>query len=78
MVSIDGQPIEAYEGETVAAVLFAIGRREVYAQPAPYSPNRVFCGMGVCMQCLMRIDKLEGVRACRTIVRQGMEIQTRP
>ncbi|HZD57420.1 MAG TPA: (2Fe-2S)-binding protein, partial [Anaerolineales bacterium] len=37
-------------------------------------PRGLFCGMGVCFECLVTIDDLPGQRACLTTVRPGMRI----
>lgn len=72
-LSVDGQPVEAYLGESVAAALMAGGelglRRTVGGQP-----RGVFCGMGVCFDCVMVIDGVPGTRACVTWVRDGMTV----
>jgi predicted molibdopterin-dependent oxidoreductase YjgC len=75
-VQVDGQPIQAYEGETAATVLLAAGRRAFFENEPPYFPSRLYCGMGTCLQCLVTIDHAEHVRACQTYVRPGMEIET--
>jgi len=38
-------------------------------------PRGVFCGMGVCYDCLVRIDGRASQRACMTKVAEGMRIQ---
>ena len=70
---LDGAAVTAYEGETVAAVLLARGeiatRRTVGGEP-----RGVFCGMGVCFDCLVVVDGIPNTRACMTWVREGMRI----
>ncbi|MFB9839416.1 (2Fe-2S)-binding protein, partial [Actinoallomurus acaciae] len=34
----------------------------------------LFCGMGVCFDCLVIVDGVPGTRACVTWVREGMDI----
>lgn len=77
-VQVDGQPVDAYDGETIAAVLLSHAVRTFFQDAPPYAPNRLYCGMGVCMQCLVTVDGTEHVRACLTLVRPGMEIATHP
>jgi len=72
----DGQAIPAYEGETVAAALLAAGRR-VFRHAAPEgTPRGIFCGIGVCFECLVTVDGTKIVRACVTPVRDGMRVTT--
>ena len=74
-VIIDGQPVQAYAGDTVAAVLYALGRRWWRAARGGGSRG-VFCGMGTCFDCLVRVDGIPGMRACQTLVREGMRVAT--
>lgn len=68
--------IEAYEGETVAAALLASGCRWLRCTSRRGEPRGVFCGMGVCFDCLMQIDGRPNVQACVTPVRDGMRVET--
>jgi succinate dehydrogenase/fumarate reductase-like Fe-S protein len=72
MIMLDSEPVEAYEGETVAAVLLARG--EIATRTTPRGePRGFFCGMGVCFDCLMIIDGVPNTRACMTWVRDGLD-----
>jgi predicted molibdopterin-dependent oxidoreductase YjgC len=72
----DGEPIAAYEGETVAAALLAAGRRTLRITAVTGTPRGVFCGMGVCFDCLVVIDGEPSRRACVTFVTEGMRVET--
>jgi predicted molibdopterin-dependent oxidoreductase YjgC len=82
---VDGKQIVAYEGETVHAALTAAGIRrlkksklldsETTDSKIPGSRG-VFCGMGICYECLVTIDNLPDQRACMTFVEDQMEILT--
>jgi predicted molibdopterin-dependent oxidoreductase YjgC len=71
----DGQAVEANVGESVAAALIAAG---VYATrlTAKGMPRGYFCGMGVCWECIVRINGISTERACRQIVEDGMIVET--
>jgi predicted molibdopterin-dependent oxidoreductase YjgC len=71
---VNGQPISARHGQTVAAALLAAGRR-VFRQTESGEPRGLFCGMGVCFDCLVTINGLSEQRACMTPVQPGMQIQ---
>lgn len=75
-IEIDGDTVEAYVGETLAAAMLATGRRVFRMSPRTGSPRGVYCGMGVCYECLMVVDGRLNVRACVTAVREGMRAQT--
>lgn len=76
-VRLDNEWVTAYEGETVATALLATGRR-VFRHTPEGHPRGVFCGIGLCYDCLVTIDGGENMRACVTPVRDGMEVRTRP
>ncbi len=64
----------AYEGETVAAVLIA---EEGLAtrQTASGAARGIYCGMGVCFECLVVVDGVPNTRACMTFVADRMRVE---
>ena len=75
-VSVDGEPVQAYPGETVATVLLAAGRQTFRHTDHLHAPRGLFCGMGVCFDCLVTVDGQPNVRACVTPVHAGMVVET--
>lgn len=75
-VTVDHQPVEAYSGETVAVVLMTSGQIIFQQTELDHIPRSLFCGMGVCFNCLVTIDGVPNVRACVTPVTEGMVIET--
>ena len=73
-INVDGEFRQAHLGETVAAALLASGDPRIRLTRGG-SPRGVYCGMGVCFECLVVIDGTPNVRACMTWVRDGMEIR---
>lgn len=76
-LEVDGEPVQAYEGETVAAALLAAGR-PIFRHTPKGQPRGIFCGIGICFDCLVTVDGQPNVRACITPVRQGMIVRTTP
>ncbi|MFQ6101066.1 MAG: FAD-dependent oxidoreductase [Anaerolineae bacterium] len=68
-----GQEIEAREGETIAAALFANGVRIFGHHHKDGAPQGIFCANGQCAQCLVIADGLT-VKACMTPVQPGMHV----
>jgi len=75
-VKVDGQPVQAFRGESVAAVLLALGQQTFRHTERLGAPRGVYCGMGVCFDCLVTVDGQHYVRACVTPVQEGMVIET--
>ncbi len=74
--SFDGHTCVAFEGETVAAALLAIGQRTLGLTERRGKPRGMYCGIGLCFDCVMRIDGHPNVRACQTPVRAGMRVES--
>ncbi|MGI6552672.1 MAG: (2Fe-2S)-binding protein [Bacillota bacterium] len=75
-ITIDGQKIQAYEGEPIAAALWARGIKELRQTPR-FGENRgIYCGIGRCTDCMMTVDGVPNVRTCVTPVADGMVIET--
>jgi predicted molibdopterin-dependent oxidoreductase YjgC len=77
-VFVDGRPVTAFAGESVAAVLLALGTRGFRYTATRGEPRGMFCGIGVCYECLVTVDEEPNVRACVTEVAPGMAIETGP
>jgi sarcosine oxidase subunit alpha len=75
-IIVDGKNIQTYEGETVAAALFAAGITTFNLSHNQKKPRSLYCGMGVCYECLVTINGIHGQRACVTQVVDGMIIET--
>ena len=73
-LTLDGREVTAYEGETVSAVLLAEGHVATRTTSGG-SPRGVYCGMGVCFDCLVVVDGVPNTRACVTWVRGGMDVE---
>jgi D-hydroxyproline dehydrogenase subunit gamma len=74
-IIVDGDPVQAYSGETVATALMAAGRWTHQIHEG--RPLAAFCNIGVCYSCLMTINGVSGVQACRTHVSDGLTVKTR-
>jgi predicted molibdopterin-dependent oxidoreductase YjgC len=74
-IEVDGEIITTCDGQTVAAALIAAGKQLFRHMPSG-APRGVFCGMGVCFDCLVMVDGLAEQRACMTPVQRGMRVQT--
>lgn len=71
----NGSEIRCRAGETVAVALLCVGRLDLRRSPRTGSPRGAFCMMGVCQECLVRVD---GVlrQACLTPVEDGMRVES--
>jgi NADPH-dependent 2,4-dienoyl-CoA reductase/sulfur reductase-like enzyme len=61
----EGREIRGRAGESLAAALIAAGERE-WRETAQGARRGLYCGMGVCQDCLVEIDGRANQRACMT------------
>ncbi|MEC3981393.1 (2Fe-2S)-binding protein [Amycolatopsis sp. H20-H5] len=74
-IRVDGVPVEAKPGQTVAGVLLGLGRTSWRTTRGQGRPRGVFCGIGVCFDCLVVVNGIPDVRACQRVVADGDEIR---
>lgn len=75
-ILVDGEPMQAIEGEPIAAAILASGRLQLRYTNKLHKPRGVFCGIGRCTDCVMIVDGQPNVRTCVTPVKAGMIIES--
>lgn len=75
-IIVDGRPLSFVAGQTVAAALVAAGRVAWRTTRVERRPRGIFCGIGVCFDCLVTVDGFDGQRACLVLARPGMTVTT--
>ncbi len=69
----EGREITAREGQSLAAALTQAGV-SAFRETAKEAERGIFCGMGVCQDCLVHVDGTPNRRACMTPVESGMSV----
>lgn len=67
--------VVGYTNETVAAALIAAGMIEFGHSDKLHRARGLFCGIGNCSSCSMRVDGVENTKICVTKCRQGMVVE---
>ncbi|WP_020658766.1 (2Fe-2S)-binding protein [Amycolatopsis benzoatilytica] len=67
----DGEAVTAEPGQSVGAALIAAGRRSWRTTRRSGEPRGVFCGIGICFDCLVTVNGEPNRRACLTEARAG-------
>lgn len=70
----EGEALRARGGQSVASALTEAGVA-VFRHTARGSPRGLFCGMGVCQDCLVEVDGRPNQRACMTVLDAGMRVR---
>ena len=66
--------VQAVRGESLGAALLAAGERVCRRTPSG-APRGLFCGIGVCQDCLVTVDGVPNQRACVTPARHGVAVE---
>ena len=75
VIAVDGMPLSAVPGESVAAALIAAGRPWTKRSVRDHALRGPFCMMGVCQECVVLVDGRR-TPACQEPVRPGMQVVT--
>lgn len=74
-IYVDGAPIPAREGETLALALLEKGVDDFRTTPVSHAKRGPFCLMGACFECLVELDGHANVQACCVEVRAGQQVR---
>jgi NADPH-dependent 2,4-dienoyl-CoA reductase/sulfur reductase-like enzyme len=74
LFEFEGQRLSGRRAESLGAALTAAGIRE-FRVTRQNEPRGLFCGMGVCQECLVEIDGVSNQRACMTKLERPVSIR---
>ncbi|MFE6739320.1 (2Fe-2S)-binding protein [Streptomyces tubercidicus] len=75
-ITMDGHPVPALPGQSVAAALWSAGILAWRTTRTTGRPRGAFCGIGQCYDCLATINGEPNRRACLVPARPGDAITT--
>ncbi|HJO68662.1 MAG TPA: 2Fe-2S iron-sulfur cluster-binding protein, partial [Rhodospirillales bacterium] len=70
----EGRSVRAARGESLGAALLAAGERVCRTTPSG-EPRGLFCGIGVCQDCLVTVDGAPNQRACMSAAVGGAAVE---
>ncbi|MBP6683840.1 MAG: (2Fe-2S)-binding protein [Leucobacter sp.] len=73
--TFEGEPLTCAPGASVAAALIATGKN-AWRETRSGASRGLFCGIGVCFDCLVEIDGESGQRACMIPLADGMDVRS--
>lgn len=68
----DGRPVTARPGQSVGAALTDSGITSWRSTRVGSTPRGLFCGIGICFDCLLTVDGRPNQRACMVPAGLGM------
>lgn len=75
-ISVDGEPATGVNGQTIAGIMLASGRLAWRTTASGRKPRGLFCGIGVCFDCLVTVNGVRDVRACQRTAGDGDVVST--
>ncbi len=73
-IVVDGNPVPAQPGETVAQAMLAHNLRTCRSTAVSGAARGPYCLMGICFDCLVTIDGEQNLQGCLVPVQDGMQI----
>ncbi len=72
----DGRRVEYAPGQSVGAALTAAGIRSWRTTRVAGRPRGLFCGIGICFDCLVVVDGRPNERACLVPARSDLQVRS--
>ena len=70
-ITVNGEPMTGVAGQSLAGVILAGGTLGFRQTSIAGRPRGVFCGIGVCYDCLVEVNGQRDVRACQRRAAEG-------
>jgi hypothetical protein len=70
-IVFEGRPVPFEPGQSIGAALTAAGIRSWRTTRFDERPRGLFCGIGVCFDCLITVNGRRSLRACMVEARSG-------
>ena len=72
----NGEKFVGTKGQSIAAALIANGQRELRRTRFEEEPRSIFCGIGICFDCVVTIDGVANQRACLIEISSDMKVES--
>ncbi|GAA0320635.1 (2Fe-2S)-binding protein [Actinoallomurus spadix] len=70
-IVFEGRPVPFHPGQSIGAALTAAGIRSWRTTRSGGRPRGLYCGIGVCFDCLITVNGRPSLRACMVEAREG-------
>jgi len=72
----DGREVSFADGQTIAAALVATGVYSWRTTRRSGKPRGLFCGIGICFDCLITVEGVPNQRACVVMAQPEQAVST--
>jgi aerobic-type carbon monoxide dehydrogenase small subunit (CoxS/CutS family) len=74
--TFNGEELRCVSGQSIAAALIAADNRELRKTRFGDEPRSIFCGIGICYDCVVVVDGVANQRSCLIEAKQGMNVES--
>ena len=75
-IDFDGTPVPFTPGQTIGGALAGAGIVSWRTTRRDHAPRGLFCGIGVCFDCLVTVDGVRSQRACLVEACAGQDVRS--
>lgn len=72
----NGEKFSGVQGQSIAAALIANDQRELRRTRFGKEPRSIFCGIGICFDCVVTINGVANQRACLIEISNNMNVES--
>jgi len=72
----NGKSISCQKGQSIAAAVIASGDRELRTTRFGNEPRSIFCGIGVCYDCVVVVNGVANQRSCLIEAKDAREVES--
>lgn len=72
----NGKRFTGTQGQSVAAALIAAEQRDLRKTRFGEEPRSIFCGIGICFDCVVSINGIANQRACLVEISSDMKVES--
>ena len=74
--TFNGNAIQCEEGQSIAAALITSNQRELRRTRFGDEPRSIFCGIGICFDCVVVVNGVANQRSCLIEAHDGMIVES--
>ena len=74
-IEFEGRTYRGVLGQSIAGILLANNVIDWRTTSSNHAPRGLFCGIGICFDCVVTVDGVADIRACQRRARGGEHVE---
>jgi len=74
--TFNGAVVKCEQGQSIAAAVINTGTLTLRTTRFGEEPRSIFCGIGICFDCVVVIDGVANQRSCLIAANPGMKVES--